>query len=164
MVIPTSNTFSLRHRNLYDFIITWEEYAKKREHFCGSFGINGPSTMLSLPFCFQNFLLIELVNSWKLSLIETGKQFEQFVKGLKYSYPFWLSVNVYAVHIWQTSFVHVFSKYASKYTHDDDMPTVLAISRIGYLPLLSVPYIFLTFALSVRVTVGRPGFATCLKL
>ena len=54
-----------------------------------------------------------------------------------------------------------------KYTHDDDMPTVLAISRIGYPPSLSHPYIFLTletFALSVRVRVGRPAFATSLKL
>ena len=34
------------------------------------------------------------------------------------SYPFWLSVNVYAVYIRQTYFVNVFSKYASKWnTH-----------------------------------------------
>ena len=44
-----------------------------------------------------------------------------------------------------------------KYTHDDDMPTFLAISRIWYLPSLSLPCTFLTleaFALSVRATVN----------
>ena len=98
---------------------------------------------------------------YKLSLIEFGKHFEQLLRSLYLCPPplfFCSTVNVCSIHL--AEIVRTFKiRFKMQCTCNSNMPTGLAISRILYLPSLSIISLILeTFALPVTVT-GWPDFA-----
>lgn len=114
-VVQTCNTFANKNRNLYGFVITWEEYAIKN-HLCANDSFDNYFVMsLGLPHFVSNFFFwFKIVNQ---CFVTSNNIYNNYLwlnfwtwNMLSYNSNQCLChLSIYAVSVWQKYFV--LSKY-----------------------------------------------------
>lgn len=120
-----------------------------------------PCLVSIILFCYYFKIMNQCVftsyNIYKLSLFEFGKHFLA-IQWRFVLVPIFGHLSIYAISIWQKSFVHSKIRFKMKCTRDSDKPTSLVISGIVYLLSLSITFIICnceTFALPVTANASK---------
>lgn len=127
-VVQTCNTFANKNRNLYGFVITWEEYAIKKHRSANDFFFIITCNVIGFAtFCFQFFFLFKKVNQCFVTSNNIYNNclwlnFWTWNMLSLYSNQFLCHLSIYAVSVWHKYFV--LSKYDQmKCTRQHDVLT-----------------------------------------